>query len=170
MKRHVLGIALTILGVSACISTVSAVDNEYTPVKQTPDTITAFIHGIDVQNGKETLQADPIEWFEGKAADEEFLKREADSGLDGAPDGYYIVNDDEKLETLEVDPQAAVVMQIYDRTGSLVDATTEWNQSISLAKFNAIYRNKAVLDVSAYPYHLTIKDGKVVRIVQQFVP
>ena len=80
------------------------------------------------------------------------------------------MNGDEKLETLEVDPQAAVVMQIYDRTGSLVDATTEWNQSISLAKFNAIYRNNAVLDVSAYPYHLTIKDGKVVRIVQQFVP
>lgn len=170
MKRHALGIALTILGLTACISTVSAVDNEYEPVKQTPDMITVYIHGIHVQDGKETLQVDPIQWLEGKAADEQFLKDEPDSGLDGAPDGYYIVNGDTKLETLEVDPQAAVLMQIYDRTGSLVDATTEWNQSISLTKFNAIYRNNAVVDVSDYPFHLTLKNGKVVRIVQQFVP
>ena len=170
MKRHAIGIALTILGLSACISTVSAVDNEYAPVKQTPDTLTVFIRSIDVKDGRETLQVDPIQWFEGAAADERFLKDEPDSGLDGAPDGYYIVNDDEKLETLEVDPQAAVLMQIYDRTGSLVDATTEWNQAIPLAKFNAVYRNNGVLDVSDYPYHLTVKDGKIVRIVQQFIP
>ncbi|MFC4812587.1 hypothetical protein [Paenibacillus sp. GCM10023250] len=170
MKRHVMGSALAALGLLACMSTVSAVDNEYAPVKQTQDTIAVFIRGIDVKDGKETLQVDPIQWYEGKAADEQFLKAEPDSGLDGAPDGYYIVNEDETLETVEVDPQATVLMQIYDRTGSLVDATTEWNQSIPLAKFNAIYRNNGVLDVSDYPYHLTMKRGKVVKIVQQFIP
>lgn len=170
MKRHAIGIVFTILGLTACLSTVSAFDNSYTPVEQTPNMITAYIRGLDMQGGQETLRVDPIQWFEGKAADAEFLKDEPDSGLDGAPDGYYIVNDDETTQTLAVDPQAAVVMQIYDRTGSLVDATTEWNQTVSLAKFNAIYRNTAHLDISDYPYHLTLKDGKVVRIVQQFVP
>ncbi|QHW31327.1 hypothetical protein GZH47_10970 [Paenibacillus rhizovicinus] len=170
MKKRAIGIALTILGLTTLVSTVSALDNGYAPVKQTPDMITVYIHGIENQDGRETLQADPIQWFEGKAADEEFLKDEPDSGLDGAPDGYYIVNDDQKLETLEIDPHAAVYMQIYDRTGSLVNVTTEWNQSVSLEKFKAIYRNNAIVDVSEYPYHLTLKDGKVVRIVQQFVP
>ncbi|WP_219835488.1 hypothetical protein [Paenibacillus sp. R14(2021)] len=171
MKRHAMGILLSILGLTACISTASAVDNEgYTPVVQTPDMITVFIHNINQQGGRMTLQADPIQWFEGKAADAEFLKDEPDAGEDGAPDGYYIVNDDEKLETFEVDPQADVMMQIYDHTGSLVQGTTEWNQAISLAKFNAIYHQNGLIDVSQYPYHLTIKDGKVVRIVQQFIP
>ncbi|QHT59478.1 hypothetical protein GXP70_05585 [Paenibacillus lycopersici] len=170
MKKRTTSIALIVLGLTACLTTVSAGDNSYTPVKQTSDMITVYIHGIDVRDGQETLQVDPIQWFEGKAADEQFLKDEPDSGLNGAPDGYYIVNPEKNLETLEVDPQADVLMQIYDRTGNVLDATTEWNQSVSLEKFNAIYRNNAVVDVSDYPYHLTLKNGKVIRIVQQFVP
>ncbi|MBP3966487.1 hypothetical protein [Paenibacillus lignilyticus] len=171
MNRHALGITLTIIGLVACISTASAVDNKgYAPVTQTPETITVYINGMDKQGGKLLLQTDEIQWFEGEAADEAFVMEEPDSGLDKAPDGYYIVNDDETLKTLEVDPHAAVIMQIYDRTGSLVNASTEWNQAISLDKFEAVYHADGLVTVSDYPYHLTIKNGKVTRIVQQFIP
>ncbi|RAP74927.1 hypothetical protein [Paenibacillus montanisoli] len=171
MKRHALGIALTILGLAACISTAYAVDNKgYMPVTQTPDMITVYINGMEQLDGKLLLQADPIEWYEGEAADAAFVKEEPDAGLDYAPDGYYIVNDDETAETLEVDPNAAVLMQIYDRGGSLVNEEAEWNQAFSLAKFESIYHADSQIDISEFPYHLTLKNGKVVRIVQQFIP
>ncbi|WP_308637963.1 hypothetical protein [Paenibacillus silvisoli] len=171
MNRHAMGIALTVIGLAACISTASAVDNKgYSPVTQTPDTITAYISGMNEQGGKLLLLADPIAWYEGEAADAVFVKEEPEAGLDYAPDGYYIVNDDETAEALEVDPKAAVIMQIYDRGGSLVNAGAEWNQAISLGKFESIYHSDGLIDVSQYPYHLTLKNGKVVRIVQQFIP
>ncbi|MFC5652326.1 hypothetical protein ACFPYJ_25080 [Paenibacillus solisilvae] len=170
MKRRAIGVSVAIIGLLAFISTAYAGSNGYEPVVKAPDTITAFINDIDHTNGKVTLQADDIEWYEGKEADKMFLEREPDSGLDGSPDGYYIINDDKRVKTLEVDPHAVVVMQIYDHTGNIYDITTEWDQAIPLAKFEAIYDKKDVLDVSEYPYHLTIKDGKVVKIVQQYIP
>jgi hypothetical protein len=170
MKRRALGVSVAVIGLLAFISTAYAGSNSYQPVVKTPDMITVFINHIDHNNGKVTLQADNIEWYEGKAADKVFLEREKDSGLDGPPDGYYIVNDDKTVKTLEVDPHAVVWMQIYDHTGNLYNITTEWNQAVPLAKFEAIFHANSVLDVSQYPYHLTIKDGKVVKIVQQYIP
>lgn len=170
MKRRALGVTVAVVGLLTFISTAYAGSNSYEPVLKTPNTITAFINQIDNNNGRVTLQVDDIEWYEGKEADKVFLEREKDSGLDGAPDGYYIVNDDKQVRTLEVDPHAVIWMQIYDHTGNIYDITPEWNQAIPLAKFEVIYHANKVLDVSEYPYHLTIKDGKVVKIVQQYIP
>jgi len=170
MKRRVLGVSVAIVGLLVFISTAYASSNSYQPVVKTPETITVFINQIDNNGGKVSLQADEIQWYEGKEADKVFQEREQDSGLDGPPDGYYIVNDDKQVKTLEVDPNAVVLMQIYDRTGNIYNVTTEWNQAIPLAKFETIYHANKLLDVSTYPYHLTIKDGKVVKIVQQFIP
>jgi hypothetical protein len=170
MKRKALGVAVAIIGLLVFISTAYAGNNSYQPVVKTPDTITVFINQIDNNGGKISLQADEIQWYEGKEADKVFLEREKDSGLDGAPDGYYIVNDDKQVKTLAVDPNAVVLMQIYAHTGSIYDIKTEWNQAIPLAKFDAIYHANKVLDISGYPYHLTIKNGKVVKIVQQYIP
>lgn len=172
MKRHALGITLTILGLTACISTASAYSNTtYEPIARTPNTITVFIDGIKDHGGKPSLDADQIEWYEGKDADAAFAKHEPDSGLTSAPDGYYIVNDDETLKTYEVDPHAVVLMQIYDHD-SLYSTTTEWNKSIPLKKLETLFGegDGGQVDVSQFPYHLTLKDGKVVRIVQQFIP
>ncbi|REE56273.1 hypothetical protein A8990_16610 [Paenibacillus taihuensis] len=173
MKRHALGITLTLLGLTACISTASAYSNSnYEPIARTPDTITVFIDGMNDHGGKLSLEADQIEWYEGKDADAAFAKHEPDSGLTSAPDGYYIVNDDDDaLKTLEVDPHAAVLMQIYDHD-SLYSTTTAWNKSIPLMKLESLFHegDGGQVDVSQFPYHLTLKDGKVVRIVQQFIP
>ncbi|SEO47738.1 hypothetical protein [Paenibacillus sp. OV219] len=172
MKRHALGITLTILGLTACISTASAYSNKaYEPIARTPDTITVFIDGMNDQGGKLSLKADQIEWYEGKEADAAFAKNEPDSGLTSAPDGYYIVNDDNALKSLEVDPHAVVQMQIYDHD-SLYSTTTEWNKSIPLPKLESLFHEAdgGQVDVSQYPYHLTLANGKVVQIVQQFIP
>ncbi|WP_274650237.1 hypothetical protein [Paenibacillus humicola] len=171
MKRSALIVSIVTGCLLFFIATAYAVGkNEYTPVPKSPETTTVYIDRIDAKGGSVVLTVDDIQWYEGKAADEQFLKREKDSGLDGAPDGYYIVNDDKTTRRLTVDPNAVVLMQIYDHTGNIDDVTTNWNEKVSLSKFVSIYRNNKLIDMRDYPFHVTVENGKVVKIVQQYIP
>ncbi|MMZ68267.1 hypothetical protein D1872_309330 [compost metagenome] len=90
--------------------------------------------------------------------------------MDGAPDGYYIVNDSKEQEKVEVQADAEVLMQLYDRDGTYAGADIQWNEPVTLNKFESLYDNKTIVDLSVFPYHLTVKDGQVVKIVQQYIP
>ncbi|GGD66884.1 hypothetical protein [Paenibacillus nasutitermitis] len=171
MKKLSFCAAVLVASLAFSITNANAVGNgRYEPVPQSTDMQTAFVNHIDYKDGKLLLTADYIQWLEGAAADEAFLKDEPDSGLDGAPDGYYVINSDPQLRTLELDPDAQIVMQIYDHSGLLDDLQPAWNETIPVSKFMAIYGDKHIVDLSSFPYHLTIQGGKVVRIVQQYIP
>ncbi|MFC4101690.1 hypothetical protein [Paenibacillus xanthanilyticus] len=166
MKKSAIGAAVLLTGLVVFISAAYAVGDNYQPVKQTPETETAYVTNL---NGNH-LTTDAIQWYEGQDADRIFLEREPDSGLDAAPDGYYIVNDDESIRTISVDPDAQVLMQIYDKTGNPEDLDVAWNESISFKEFADALNKSDVLDLKSFPYHLTIENGVVTKIVQQYVP
>ncbi|MWV44253.1 hypothetical protein GRF59_11475 [Paenibacillus sp. HJL G12] len=174
MKKITLLATLMIVALLSFITSASAVgtDKEYTPVPPSEDTVTVLISTIQNENGQLSIQADPIEWYEGAAADQKFLEREKDAAeeLGGAPDGYYIVNDDNTLQTYEVAPNAQVLMQIYDHDGTYEGMDIQWNEAVSLDKYLAIMHNDKLMDMKTFPYHLIIQDGKVVKIVQQYIP
>jgi len=171
MKKASLSVAVVGLCLLFFIATAYAVGNDgYEPVVKTSDTKTAYIHHIDHKNGKVILSVDDIDWYEGAEADKVFLEREPDSGEEGTPDGYYIVNDSEELHSLEVAPNAQVVMQVFDKNGNIEDVNTEWNQAVTLTEFQQIFNKNEIVDVSQYPFHLTIQNGKVVKIIQQYLP
>ena len=143
---------------------------EYAPVPSDESTRVAYLGAIYQEDGVYYADADFIEWYEGEAADRIFREREADSGMDEAPDGYYIVNDDTAVEKLKLAPDAQVVMQIYDRTGDIAEADTVWNERISLDKFLSLLQDDSTMNLRDYPYHLLIENGTVVKITQQFIP
>ncbi|WP_372633559.1 hypothetical protein [Cohnella sp.] len=143
---------------------------EYTPVPKDENTRVAYVGAIYQEDGGYYADADFIEWYEGEAANAIFREREADSGMDEAPDGYYIVNDDTTVERLKLAPDAQVFMQIYDRTGDVAEADTVWNEQISLDKFLALLEDDSAMNLRDYPYHLSIVNGVVVKITQQFLP
>ncbi|QYR19113.1 hypothetical protein KZ483_14130 [Paenibacillus sp. sptzw28] len=145
-------------------------DNEYHPVPKSPDTHPAFIDRIYTKNGHTYITADYIQWFEGEAANRMFREREKDADMNEAPDGYYIINDSKKLRTFEVDHNAVVLMQIYDRTGKAADDDIVWNERIDVAKFRSLFKKDGIWDMSDYPYHLTIENNRIVKIVQQYIP
>ncbi|QUL56446.1 hypothetical protein KDC22_08080 [Paenibacillus tritici] len=134
--------------------------------------LSVYIHSIDTLKGQTTLTGDEIEWYEGAAADAVFAQREPESAAEigGAPDGYYIVNDSDSLSTYTVAPDAKVTMQIYDRTGKLEELDINWNEALSLQQFIHEFALTEVFDLSQSPYHLTLKDGQIVSIVQQYTP
>lgn len=144
---------------------------DVTPTKQATEvTETVYINQISTDTSGTTLTIEPIEWYQGEEARKAFAAHEPDAGLDGPPDGYYIVNNHKPLETYTVSPDATVLMQIYDRTGQLEDMDIQANEHITLAKFNKIFAEKDHMDLGDFPYHIKIKDGVVTSIVQQYVP
>ncbi|MFD1135207.1 hypothetical protein [Paenibacillus urinalis] len=131
---------------------------------------TVYINDLTDLNGELHIKADEIKWYEGEEANTVFVEQEPDAGIDYAPDGYYIVNEQEASETLKIADDATVTVQIYDRTGDAKDIDIEWNEEISLDKFAELYGDTTNMDMSVFPYHLTIENGEVTQIVQQYIP
>ncbi|MFD1953503.1 hypothetical protein ACFSL6_04760 [Paenibacillus thailandensis] len=158
---------------AACLTTAAfalAGGREYMPVRQTPDMKTGFIERVAAEDGRYVLTIDEIKWYEGEEAAKIFRERESDSGLDAPPDGYYIVNDDSALTELPIAADAQVVMQIYDKTGDITEAETAWDEPVSLETFVQQIKADNGLHLDDFPYHLAVKDGQIVKIVQQFIP
>ncbi|WNQ11159.1 hypothetical protein MJA45_26760 [Paenibacillus aurantius] len=144
-----------------------AEEGGYTPVPKSPDTHPSYIRQLFTKQGHTYITADYIQWFEGEEADQAFRVDEPDAGLDYAPSGYYIRNVNPKLRTLEVAANVQVWMQTYDRSGKWTD-DLHWNTRQPLSVFRTLLGEDPL--AKEYPYHLTVKNGKVVRIVQQYIP
>ncbi|MNH77826.1 hypothetical protein D3C73_301270 [compost metagenome] len=160
--------AFTVFSTSGVASATGAVTKSAVKTQ----TRTVYIKQMKSVDGKVRITVDPIGWYMGKDADLKFKEREpkAYKEIGGAPDGYYITNDSKRTVSYPVAASAKVMMQIYDRTGKVEDIDLKWNEHVSLKKFQSIYRNTKLMDVREFPYHITIKNGQVIKIVQQFVP
>ena len=133
---------------------------------------TVYIQSIHTDNGTISIVADELNWYQGDEADRIFAEREPEAAAEigGALDAYYIVNDSDTLTTYPVSDNAAVTMQIYDHTGNLEDLDINWDEKITLEHFITHYKETDVFDLSQSPYHITLKDGIITSIVQQYVP
>jgi hypothetical protein len=152
------------------LGSVDANNNEYTVVPKSSDTKVAYIDRMYEQTGHLYVDVDFIEWYEGEEANVKFRQIEQDPEMTEAPDGYYIVNEDTKLEKFEVTDDAKVFMQIYNRTGDLEEAGTLWNEQIDAKKLLSLLNDNSDMSLKDYPYHLAIQNGKIVGITQQFIP
>lgn len=149
---------------------INANNNDYMPVPRDSQTHASFINQIYQANGQTYIKADFIEWYEGEEANKVFRAREHDPEVTEAPDGYYIVNDDKQLQTFPVASDAKIYMQIYNRSGNVDEANTKWNEEINVAQFVSLFKDNSEINLKDYPYHLTIKNGVIVKITQQFIP
>ncbi|WP_239616769.1 hypothetical protein [Cohnella mopanensis] len=170
INKLLVSFVAVLLGIMS-LGDIKANTNDYTPVPQDSNSRAAFIDRIYQQDGKDYIQADFIEWYEGEEANKVFREREPDSGMTEAPDGYYIVNDDSQLETVEIAQDVKVYMQIYNRNGKVEEADTVWNEQISLDQFVAMMSdNESEMNLKEFPYHLMMEKGKIIKITQQFIP
>ncbi|MCL6605172.1 MAG: hypothetical protein K6T94_20100 [Paenibacillus sp.] len=134
--------------------------------------ITVYIDNIQSDNGSLSITIDEIDWYQGSSANQIFAEREPEAyaEIGGVPDDYYIVNDSDILTNYKVADNASVKMQIYDHTGNIEDLDIIWNEEITLQQFIAQFNKTELLDLSQFPYHVTIQDGVITSIVQQYIP
>ncbi|HEX6580786.1 MAG TPA: hypothetical protein VF195_07935 [Actinomycetota bacterium] len=103
------------------------------------------------------LVIDIQQWF----TDEEAIAAAIEDGViepgEIIPNGYYIRNDNPRWRTIEIDPAAKVSLTTYPY-GQIDDP-----QIVSLERF-------ADLAIDWSEYWITMAEGKVVAIGQQYIP
>jgi len=169
-----LAIAATVINFAAAGTGRPVQEAQAQPIPSTTEPATqktAYVEGIERINGHYVLSVDYIDWYEGAAATAIFRERESDPEVTEPPDGYYIVNDDTTLQTIELPDDALIQMQIYDRGGEEPSDIVP-DETIKADKFATLVSKgeAAAINVQDFPYHLTIVNGRAVRVVQQFIP
>lgn len=101
------------------------------------------------------LVIDIEQWFMDQAAVEAAI--EDGITVDPGINGYYIRNENPRWRTIEIDPAAKVALTVYPY-GQIDDP-----QVVSLERF-------ADLAIDWSEYWITLEDGKVVAIEQQYIP
>jgi len=174
MKKYMYALPLTVLFSLSLITTASTVGTQADAGTSSipAQHLTVYIESLDSVDGSLSISADPIDWYQGESATQIFaqLEPEAAAELGGPPDDYYIVNDSDVLTTYSVADDAAVTMQFYDHTGKLEDLDIQWNEKITLSQFVEQFGKTDVVDLGGFPYHITVQNGVITSIVQQFVP
>jgi hypothetical protein len=143
---------------------------EVPPVK--PKSLTAndvtheatFITKAGVANGSPTLTFDYVQFLTGAAA----MKAAAAHG-DTVENDYYVANDNTKLRTFPV--AAAVVIKLHPGDGP------ELSRNFTVAEFkslisggSATYGGKTYDWSAETTYYINVKNGKVTRVENQWVP
>jgi len=134
--------------------------------------LTVYIQSLKSDNGGLFLVADEMDWYMGADAKKIFSEREPEAyaELGGPPDDYYIVNDSNTLTTYSVSDNATVTMQLFDHNGKPEDLDIHWDEKISLQQFIDSFADTDLIDLSQFPYHITIQNGVITSIVQQYIP
>ncbi|WP_374722817.1 hypothetical protein [Peribacillus tepidiphilus] len=154
---------ITILILSILPVTFVAAEKERNTVEER----TAFVHFVSAKEGN-YAKVDWIEWYEGEKANQEAeIDGECyeEEGKCVVPDGYYIRNSDTETEKLPIDQGATFIMQTYQ-----LDQTNEinWNQEVTQEEFMREVTSKDRYEM--IPFHLKIKDGKIISITEQYIP
>ncbi|MDQ0192012.1 hypothetical protein [Paenibacillus wynnii] len=173
-KRSVYVLPFAMLLFLSLITTASTVGTRVDAQSSGPtQSLTVYIQSLQSGNGKLSIVADEIDWYQGESANQVFAEREPEAyaEIGGTPDDYYIVNDSDTLTSFSLADNLAVTMQLFDHTGNAEDLDIHWNEIITPQQFKDAFSNTAdVLDLGQFPYHITVQDGVITSIVQQYIP
>ena len=111
-----------------------------------------YLTGLDLT--ARTVSFDKIDFLTGDAAKKEWKKQNPAAGEDGPPNDYMIVNNNPLLRTLPL--AGSVDVRIADLTTGLV---------MKKSTLAALPKQR-----STSPYWLTVTDGQVTAIEEQYVP
>jgi hypothetical protein len=121
-----------------------------------------FVRSVDVTSG--TIGVDVAEWLTGNEA----VAAATERG-DEVTDDYYIVNDDTTSLTLPIAPDVELVLLDWNRCcaetfhGDLATFATAVSEQRDVTDGDLVYRGTS-------SWWVTVRDGLVVRIEEQFRP
>ena len=112
-----------------------------------------------VDPGRRTVTFDLLQWFEGEAA----AKAAAEDGEESPPpNDYYIRNVNSRLRTLPVRSGAPITVNVLaaQSTGSSTK-----DVSVTLDELASYFPNSGTA-----PFWITVEQGQVTKVAQQFLP
>jgi len=108
------------------------------------------------------LVIDIEQWFTDQAAVDAAI--EDGVTVDPGINGYYIRNENPRWRTTEIDPAARVSLTTYPY------ADPSAPRVISLSRFGELFYSFEGRLLQYSPYRITVKDGRIVAIEEQFIP
>lgn len=126
-----------------------------------------FIRSVEEGPGGTAILFDDATWLSGREGEDAAIEAglcTEETRNECLPNDFFILNEDMETLRVPVAEDAEVVMETY-RTGEPGDAGEE----LSIEDFTVLINNEE-LHWSELPYHVTVEDGDVVRIEEQYVP
>ncbi|MFA5075882.1 MAG: hypothetical protein WC480_00465 [Patescibacteria group bacterium] len=132
------------------------------------ETFLGYITSMEEKFGVYYLYIDYIQWLTGDEAKEAALEDGDCTILEAcAPNNFYIRNDSKKVRRLELAPDIDIRMQTYSYTP---DGNYNISEKIDAVTFKAIFDKESESLLKNSPYRVEIKDGKIFRIIEKYVP
>lgn len=128
------------------------------------ETLAALVLSWRAEGDEILLSVDPVEWLTGEAADEA-ARRDGEEG--GAPNDFYILNDDKTPVEFVVDP-GVVVSTVMDASGTYCEEML--CPGMPLKEWLAAIDGPEKEILLSTPYWLTRSGDVVTEIEQQYVP
>ena len=117
--------------------------------------------------GAKTISFDLIDFLTGDAAKAQWKKEHPDNP-DGPDNDYMIVNNNTKLRTLPVATDAKIV--VLASLGSTDTKTIDFAALPAALKEQQKGITLTAPQIAVLPFWLTVKEGSVVKVEEQFVP
>lgn len=108
------------------------------------------------------LTLDYVQFLTGEQADREAARRGLESPV---PNGYLIVNDNPRLRVFPVRP-GIMVRVLYNDDGTM----TVEGRDITLDEWYSRLEGPLTEHYSSSYFHVTVQDGVITRIAQQYTP
>lgn len=115
------------------------------------------------EDSQDELSVDELEWFWGPEAHQAAI---ADGELEAAELDYYIRNDDPEKISLPVADDIVVVTTTADRHNIPAPKCKTWKAFVRAFRDPKPWQSS----ITHSPYWMTIKDGVIVRLVEQYLP
>ncbi len=129
----------------------------------------AFVKKVDTSSNPATITYDLAYLLTGDAA-EQAAKDHGDEVP--PPNDYYIVNDNPRLRTVELPTTARI--ELFDWNNCCDDtfkaSVDEFAQAINAGNHQTTVGDGHLLNGRLSPYWLYARDGRIVRIEEQFLP
>jgi hypothetical protein len=119
-----------------------------------------FLAAVGAAQRPPRVVIDIARWFTDQAA----IDAAIEDGVRPWENGYYIRNEDPRWRIVEAGPASTVSLVVYPY-GDIEDART-----VSLARFAELFRTDEHSAFRGFPYWITVRDGTITAIDQQFIP
>ena len=134
-----------------------------------PETFLGYIKKIENKFDNYYLKIDYVEWVVGDEAKEAALEAgECKILEDCAPNGFYIRNESKLVRTYQTTDNVDIRMQTFstdDQDRFNVDEQITMEQFVDI--FNPYSENHHLAEV---PYRVEVKDGKIIKIWEKYIP
>jgi hypothetical protein len=129
-----------------------------------------YIRGLWEQHGQRAMAFDQIEWLTGEEAANAMREDGLCGGSDAdcqPPNGFYARDLEDKLVAYSLTESVSITMQTLSHEP---DGSFKADEAIDLARFRQLPCQDATAHLHAVPYWITLVDGDVTSIKEQYVP